>query len=520
VDNVADLLIHCIMSPLTILLLLLGLGAGGGAGYTLRLGKIKEEEARIAEKKKHELQEAHAKAKEMVFEAKSEALRIQEEAKKSEHEKRLQLEKVEQRIVTKEESLDQKLKEAEKSRTELENKVVAVRGIKDEVEKLYEQQKGQLEKVASLSKDEARELLFKKVTDEARADLVVQIKKAEQEMRDEAATRAQEVIVNAVQKYAAETTVESTSTMVDIPADDMKGRIIGREGRNINTFEELTGVDVIVDDTPGSIVISGFDLVRRYIAKIALERLIEDGRIHPARIEEVVTKAKEEVGQLIRELGEKAVYHTGVAGLPTELVKILGRLKFRTSHGQNVLKHSMEVAFLAASLATELGADVELCRKAGLLHDVGKAVDHEIQAPHAMISRDILKKFGLPQEVIHCVEAHEGDVEAVSVEAKIVQVANRISEARPGADKDNLENFVKRLKEIENVANSYEGVKKSYAVQAGRQVRVFVDPELVDDLTAAQMAHRIAAQIEDQLGYPGEIRVHVLREARAEDVAK
>jgi ribonuclease Y len=358
------------------------------------------------------------------------------------------------------------------------------------------------------------------VSEEAKEDLVAQTKKAEQEMRDEAENKAKEIIVNAVQKYAAETTVESTSTMVDIPADDMKGRIIGREGRNINTFEELTGVDVIVDDTPGSIVISGFDLVRRYIAKVALERLIEDGRIHPARIEEVVKKAKEEVGQLIRELGEKAVYRTGVAGLPTELVKILGRLKFRTAHGQNVLKHSMEVSFLAASLASELGADVELCRKAGLLHDVGKAVDHEIQAPHALISRDILKKFGLSKDVIHCVEAHEGDVAPESLEAKVVQVANKISETRPGADKDNLENFVKRLKEVENVANSYEGVQKSYAIQAGRQVRVFVDPAVVDDLTAAKMAHRIAAQIEDQLGYPGEIRVHVLRESRAEDVAK
>jgi ribonucrease Y len=508
------------MSPLSLLLALVGLAAGGGAGYTLRLGKIKEEEKRLEEKNKHDLQEAHSKAKEMIFEAKSGALKIQEEAKKTEQEKRVQLEKMEQRIVSKEDVLDKKLKDAEKSRSELESKVVAVRGLKEEVEKLYEQQKGQLEKVASLSKEEARELLFTKVSEEAKEDLVAQIKKAEQEMRDEAENKAKEIIVNAVQKYAAETTVESTSTMVDIPADDMKGRIIGREGRNINTFEELTGVDVIVDDTPGSIVISGFDLVRRYIAKVALERLIEDGRIHPARIEEVVKKAKEEVGQLIRELGEKAVYRTGVAGLPTELVKILGRLKFRTAHGQNVLKHSMEVSFLAASLASELGADVELCRKAGLLHDVGKAVDHEIQAPHALISRDILKKFGLSKDVIHCVEAHEGDVAPESLEAKVVQVANKISETRPGADKDNLENFVKRLKEVENVANSYEGVQKSYAIQAGRQVRVFVDPAVVDDLTAAKMAHRIAAQIEDQLGYPGEIRVHVLRESRAEDVAK
>ena len=508
------------MSGISLVLLFIGLAAGGGVGYYLRLGKIKEEEERLAEKRKRDLHEAQAKAKEMIFEAKSDALKIQEDSKKEEREKRDQLEKVEKRIVTKEDQLDQKLKDAEKSRSELETKVTSVRELKSQVEKLYEQQKGQLEKVASLSKDEARELLFKKVEDEAKADLAAQIKKVEQEMRDEAKASAKQIIVDAIQKYAAETTVESTSTMVDIPADDMKGRIIGREGRNINTFEELTGVDVIVDDTPGQIVISGFDLVRRYIAKVALERLIEDGRIHPARIEEVVKKAKEEVGTLIKGLGERAVFETGIVGLPTELLKVLGRLKFRTSHGQNVLKHSMETAFLASELATQLGADTEMCKKAGLLHDIGKAMDHEIQAPHALISRDILKKFGLSKEVIHCVEAHEGDVEPTTLEAKIVQVANLISESRPGAGKDNLENYVKRLKEIENVANGYEGVKKTYAVQAGRQVRVFVDPAMVDDLQAAKMAHRIAAQIEDQLQYPGEVRVHVLRESRAEDVAK
>lgn len=503
-----------------IILLLLGLGVGAGVGYTVRLNKIREEERRVTELRDHELKEAQAKAKEMVFDAKSEALRIQEDAKKEEREKRLQLEKTEKRIVEKEVSLDKQLTDAEKSRSELEAKVDAVRQLKEEVQELYEHQKGQLEKVASLNKEEARELLMKKVEEEAKGDLIAQIKKAEQELREEAEGRAKSIIVDAIQRYAAETTMESTATIVSIPSDDLKGRIIGREGRNINTFEELTGIDVIVDDTPGSIVISGFDLIRRYIAKIALERLLQDGRIHPARIEEVVQKAKEEVAQLIKELGEKAAFDMGIAGLPVELTKILGRLKFRTSHGQNVLKHSMEVSMIAASLASELGADIDLCKKAGLLHDIGKAVDHEIQSPHALISRDILKKFGLPKELIHCVEAHDGDVEAESMEAKIVQVANKISESRPGANKDNLENFVKRLREIENVANSFEGVKKSYAVQAGRQVRVFVDPEIVDDLQAAKMAHRIAAQIEDQLQYPGEVRVEVLRETRVADVAK
>ena len=508
------------MTTLSIVLLFVGLIAGGLVGRSVRLKKVREEEQRLEDKRKHELQEAQAKSKEMIFEAKTEALKVQEDAKKGEREKRLQLEKMEQRIVTKEDTLDKKLSEAEKSRSELEKKVTAVRGLKEEVEKMYQQQKGQLEKVASLSKEDARELLMKKVEEEAKDDLVAQIKKAQRELEAEAKDKAKSIIVDAIQKYAAETTMESTATIVNIPSDDMKGRIIGREGRNINTFEELTGIDVIVDDTPGSIVISGFDLVRRYIAKIALERLLEDGRIHPARIEEVVAKAKEEVGQLIKELGEKAVYNSGVVGLPAPLVKILGRLKFRTTYGQNVLKHSMEVSFIAASLATELGADVEICRKAGLLHDIGKAVDHEIQGPHAIIGRDILNKFGLNKEVIHCVEAHEGDVEPGTLEAQILQAANLISRSRPGADKDNLENFIKRLKEVENVANDYEGVKKSYAVQAGREVRVFVEPTMVDDLQASKMAHRIAAQIEDQLQYPGRIKVEVLRETRVEDVAK
>lgn len=503
-----------------ILLLIAGLAAGGFAGHHFRAKKDREEDERREDQRRRDLQEAQTKAKELLFEARSESLKIQEEAKKEEQEKRLQLEKVEKRIVQKEELLDKKMDEAEKSRAELEKKVGAVRELKSEVEKLYEQQKGQLERVASLSKDEARELLMKKVSEEAKDDLVAQIKKTEKALQDEANEKARFIIVDAIQKYAAETTMESTATIVNIPSDDMKGRIIGREGRNINTFEELTGIDVIVDDTPGSIVISGFDLVRRYIAKIALERLLEDGRIHPARIEEVVKKSKEEVGQLIKDLGEKAVYTTGVVGLPPALIKLLGRLKFRTTYGQNVLKHSMEVSLLAASLATELGADVDLCRKAGLLHDIGKALDHEIQGSHSVIGRDILNKFGLSKEVIHCVEAHEGEIEAESLEAKIVQAANLISRSRPGADKDNLENFIKRLREVETVANDYEGVQKSYAIQAGRQVRVFVEPNVVDDLEAAKMAHRIAADIEEKLQFPGEIKVEVLREIRVEDVAK
>jgi ribonuclease Y len=307
---------------------------------------------------------------------------------------------------------------------------------------------------------------------------------------------------------------------VALPSDDLKGRIIGKEGRNVMAFEQATGIDVIIDDTPGSIVISGFDLVRRYIAKLSLEKLLLDGRIHPARIEEVVTKTQEEVNVMIKDLGEKAAYETGVAGLPLNLIKLLGRLKFRTSHGQNVLKHSMEVAFLAANLAAEVGADVETCKKAGLLHDIGKSTDHEIQGHHATIGRDILKKFNIPEEVIHCVEAHEGEIEPRTPEAMVVAAANLIAVARPGASKQNLEGFVKRMEELEHTVNAFQGVEKTYAVQAGNEVRIFVRPEEVDDYAAAKLTHDIARKIEKDLQYSGQIKIHLLRETRAEEIAK
>lgn len=477
-----------------------------------RREEIKEENRRL-------LQEGTAKSKEVVLEAKNEAFRIQDEAKKNEHQKRRQFEQVEERLVKKEQLLDGKIDNNEKLKEDLDRKIGSIKQLKDEVQEIYDLQKKQLEEVADLSKEDAKEILLKKVEEESRADIIDQIKKTEKAVEAEAKDNARKIIADAIQKYAAETAIESTATIVALPNDEMKGRIIGREGRNINTFEQITGIDVIVDDTPGSIVISGFDLVRRYIAKEALEKLVTDGRIHPARIEETVKKTKDDVNVLIKELGEKAVYETGVAGLHPNLIKLIGRLKFRVSGGQNVLKHSMEVSFLAASLASELGADVNICRRAGLLHDIGKAVDHEIQGNHAMIGRDILKKFGLSKEVIHAVEAHHGDVTAETIEAKLLQAANMISNARPGANKDNLDNFVKRLDELENVANSFSGVKKSYAVQAGREVRIFVDPDKIDDLKAVKLSNEIAKKIEHDLQYPGQIKVDVVRETRAEDFA-
>ncbi|MBN1494509.1 ribonuclease Y [Candidatus Peregrinibacteria bacterium] len=508
------------MELLAVILAVLGLAGGTAIGYIYRKKLVEEKNKDLTEKSAQMLRDAQNKSKETLLEAKNNAFKVLDEAKRDERRKREQLQKIEERLVEKEQFLDKKSEEADKLKEELENKVTSVKRLREEVEKIQAMQQSELEKVAQMSKEEAKEILLKKVEEDTKEILVEQIKKTEQQVKDEADKRAKYIIAEAIQKYAAETTAESTATIVTLPSDDMKGRIIGREGRNINTFEEITGIDVIVDDTPGSIVISGFDLVRRYIAKVTLERLIADGRIHPARIEETYEKVKEEVNQLIKELGEKAAFEVGVAGLHPNLVKLLGRLKFRVSYGQNVLKHSMEVAFLAANLASELGADVNLCKRAGLLHDIGKAVDHEIQGNHAAIGRDIAKKFGLSEDIVHCIEAHHGLVEPKTVEALVIAAANAIANSRPGADKENLDNYIKRLEELENVCNSFPGVKKSYAIQAGTEVRIFVNPTDVDDLGAVKMSHDIARKIEKDMQYPGQVKVNVIRETRTEEFAK
>lgn len=508
------------MDTITIVLALVGLGAGVGVGYIYRKKLVETKNKDLSEKSQNLIKDAQNKSKELLFDAKNEAFKVLDEAKREEKRKREQLQKIEERLVSKEQGLDKKSEDADKLKEELENKVTSVKRLREEVQKIQELQEAELEKVAQLSKEDAKDILLKKVEDETRDVLVEQIRKTEKDVKDQAAEKAKFIIAEAIQKYAAETTVESTATIVSLPSDDMKGRIIGREGRNINTFEEITGIDVIVDDTPGSIVISGFDLVRRYVAKITLERLIEDGRIHPARIEETYVKVKEEVAKLIKELGEKAAFDVGVAGLHPNLVKLLGRLKFRVSYGQNVLKHSMEVAHLAANLASELGADVNLCKKAGLLHDIGKAVDHEIQGHHAVIGRDIAKKFGLDPKIIHCIEAHHGDPQPESVEAMVVAAANAVANARPGANKDNLDNYIKRLEELESVCTAFEGVKKAFAIQAGTEVRIFVNPEDINDLEAVKMSHDITRKIEHDLQYPGQIKVNVIRETRSEEFAK
>lgn len=508
------------MDFVTILLVLIALGAGGYGGYYYRKKQVEEKNKDLAAKTERMIEDAKLKAKELLYDAKNEAFKLQDEAKKEEHRQREQLSKIEERLVQKEGSLDEKSEKVEKLKGDLEDKVDSVKKLREEVESIYRMQQSQLEEIAAMSKEEAKEVLLKKVEEESKADIVATIKKAEEELKKEAGERAKFIIADAIQRCAAETASESTATIVDLPNDDMKGRIIGREGRNINTFEQLTGIDVIVDDTPGSIVISGFDLVRRYIAKVALERLIEDGRIHPARIEETILKVKDEVNVLIKELGEKALIECGITGFHPNLVKILGRLKFRVSHGQNALKHSMEVSYIAGSLAAELGADVSVCKRAGLLHDIGKAVDHEIQGHHAKIGADIVSKFGLPKEVIHAIEAHHGTPEPKTVEAQIVYAANQISNARPGANKDNLDSYIRRLNELENVCSSFEGVEKSFAVQAGTEVRIFVSPKEIDDLDAVKLSHAIVRKIEHDLQHPGPVKVHVIRETRAEALAQ
>ncbi len=505
---------------LTILLGLVALIVGGGGGYYYRKQRIDEKNKKLIEEAEKIFSEAQNKSKDIIYEARNEALKLQEQIKKEEHEGQVKLNEMEGQIMKKGEVLDKKMEDTENMREELDNKITSVKQLREEIEGIYKLQSQQLEKIASMSKEEAKEVLLRKVEEEAKEDIVAQIKKAEKELSEKSEEKAKWIIADAIARCASETTAESTATIVNLPNDEMKGRIIGREGRNINTFEQITGVDVIIDDTPGSIIISGFDLVRRYIAKVALERLIEDGRIHPARIEEMVEKVKGEVNVLIKELGEKVVLEAGVTGFHINLIKILGRLKFRVSHGQNALKHSMEVAFLASGLAAELGADEGICRKAGLLHDIGKAVDHEVPGHHAKIGADIARKFGLPKEVVHAIEAHHGDPMPQTLEANLVQAANLISNARPGANKDNLDSYIKRLSEFENICNNFEGVKKAYVIQAGTEVRIFVNPEKLDDLESIKLSHEIAKKIEHDLQHPGPVKIRIIREVRVEEYAK
>ena len=458
--------------------------------------------------------------KNKILEAKEEAYRIKNENEKELRERRNELQRNERRLLQREETLDKKIDGIEQREQQLNQKIKEAENTEASIKELYDKQLKELETISGLSMDEAREILLSSVERDARHDAAIMLRDIEAKTKEEADKRARNIISLAIQRCAADHVAETTVSVVSLPNDEMKGRIIGREGRNIRTLETATGVDLIIDDTPEAVILSGFDPVRREVARIALERLITDGRIHPGRIEEMVEKARREVDTQIREAGEQAIFEVGIHGLHHELIKLIGRLKYRTSYGQNVLKHSIEVAHLAGMMASELGANVALAKRAGLLHDIGKAVDHEVEGPHAQIGADLAKKYRENNQVIHAIQAHHGDVEPSTVEAVLVQAADAISAARPGARRETLENYIKRLEKLEEIANSFEGVDKSFAIQAGREIRILVKPENVNDADTIIMAKEIVKRIETELEYPGQIKVNVIRETRAVEFAK
>lgn len=496
--------------------------AFGGYLYRKRVSEKVIGEAEVVAKSLLEdaKKQAEAKRREAVLEAKDEVYRLRMEFDRDVKERRNEVQRLERRVTQKDESLDKKMEQLERKEEQLSRKDTDLQKLKERAEELVQKQQAELERVSGLSNDEARTILLANIEREIRHEAAVMIKEVEAQAREEADRRAREIITLAIQRCAADHVAETTVSVVALPNDEMKGRIIGREGRNIRALETLTGVDLIIDDTPEAVILSGFDPVRREVARIALERLIVDGRIHPARIEEMVEKAQKEVEQRIREEGEKAVFETGIHNLNPELIKLLGRLRYRTSYGQNVLKHSLEVAHLSGLMAAELGLDIHLAKRAGLLHDIGKAIDHEVEGPHVSIGAEIAKKYRENATIVNAIAAHHGDIEAQSVEAVLVAAADAISAARPGARRESLENYIKRLQKLEEISSSFEGVDKVYAIQAGREVRVIVRPDKIDDLSAVRMARDITKRIENELEYPGQIKVTVIRETRAVELAK
>ena len=449
------------------------------------------------------VKEAETKKKEKLVEAKEEAHRLRQECDRENRERRNEIQKLERRLISKEENLDKKNENLDKKNERLNNELKALEIKETEIEKLVEKQREELEKVANMTSAEAKEIILEDVKQDSVKEAASIIREIEQKAKDEAEKRARNIIGTAIQRYAADHVAESTVSVVSLPNDEMKGRIIGREGRNIRTFETLTGVDLIIDDTPEAVVLSAFDPVRREIARLALEKLISDGRIHPTRIEEMIEKSRQEVENSIRVAGEDACDQTNIHGLHPEIVKLLGRLKYRTSYGQNVLKHSIEVAHMAGMLAADIGADIKIAKRGGLLHDIGKAIDHEMEGNHVELGVQMAKKYKEKREVIHCIEAHHNDVEPSTVEALLVQASDAISAAKPGARRESVENYIKRLENLEAIANSFEGVEKSFAIQAGREVRVMVKPEVIDEDKMLLTSKEIIKKIQDELEYPG-----------------
>ena len=482
-----------------------------------QIGTAEEEARRIINEA---IKGGENKKREMLLEAKEEIHKSRSEYEQEVKERRAEVSKQERRLQQKEEALDKKINLHEKKEDELAKKIAAIDKKQEEVDSLKRSQMEVLEKISGLTQEEAKAYILKGVEDDVRHETAMKIKEIEAQMKEEADQTAREIIATAIQRCAADHAAETTVSVVPLPNDEMKGRIIGREGRNIRTLETITGVDLIIDDTPEAITVSCFDPVRREIARIAIEKLIQDGRIHPARIEEMVEKAKKEVDNQIREAGEQAIFETGQHGLHPELVKLLGRMRYRTSYGQNVLKHSIEVSHLAGLMAAELGADVQLAKRAGLLHDIGKAVDHEQEGTHVQLGGELARKYHESNDVIHCILAHHNDVEPQTVEAVLVQAADAISAARPGARRESLENYIKRLEKLEAIANDFAGVEKSFAIQSGREIRIMVKPEDVTDEGTKVMAKEIAKRIERELEYPGQIRVNVIRETRSTEYAK
>ena len=509
-----------------ILIIAIVLAAGISSFATLSYYKnVSEAKIGSAEDKAREildeaLKTAETKKREALLEAKEENLKAKNEFEKENKERRAELARYEKRVLNKEEQIDRKLENLEKKEQSLSHKEAALDRQKAKVDELQAKHTQELERISGLTSEQAKDYLLKTVEDEVKHDMAVMVKEHTTRAREEANKKAKDYVVTAIQKCAADHVAETTISLVQLPNDEMKGRIIGREGRNIRTLETLTGVDLIIDDTPEAVILSSFDPVRREVARIALEKLIVDGRIHPARIEEMVEKAQNEVEQSMREAGEAAVIEAGVHGIRQELIRLLGKMKYRTSYGQNALKHSIEVAQLSGLLAGEIGEDVRLAKRAGLLHDIGKSVDHEMEGSHITIGVDLCKRYKESPIVINAVESHHGDVEPTSLIACIVQAADTISAARPGARRETLETYTTRLKQLEDIANAFKGVDKSFAIQAGREIRVAVVPEQVSDSDMILLARNISKQIESELDYPGQIKVNVIRESRAIDYAK
>jgi len=510
------------MISLKLLVVLAGFSAivGVGLGYFLRYLIALGEKTSSETKVKQLLLDAKTKAQETLDGAKSKADVLIESAKNEEKAALAQIRKMEERIIKREEQVEKRHTVLEADAEEIKEKVKKINKIKENVDKLEDEKRKELEKITSLTEEDAREQLLKNIEKKYEEDLLQRIRKLEISGREELEKKAKDILTSIIQRLSSSTASEVTTTSVPIPSDDIKGKIIGKEGRNIRAFEAAAGIEVIVDDTPGAVIISGFDPIRRHIAKTALESLILDGRIQPARIEEMVESARREIDKIIRDKGEQAAYEAGVLGVDPRLLSVLGRLHFRTSYGQNVLRHSIEIAHLAGMLAEELGANVAIAKKGALLHDIGKAMDHEVQGTHVEIGKRILQKFNIEEDVIRAMQAHHGEYPYETIESIIVQTADAISGARPGARRDTLENYLKRLGDLEAIANTFFGVKKSYAIQAGREIRIFVNPQEVTDIDAHKLARNIADRVEAELKYPGEIKIHVVRETKVIEYAR